>query len=494
MLRLNSSPWPLAFMNPFLSAKKLASLIRRKKIGSVELLDFYLERVARLNPKLNAVVVLDEKRAREQARKADRAAAKGDWKGPLHGVPMTVKESFDLEGHPTTWGRVDMRGNIAKQHALAVQRLMDAGAVVFGKTNVPVMLADWQTFNPVYGTTNNPWDVTRGPGGSSGGAAAALAAGLTGLELGGDIGASIRNPAHYCGVFGHKPTFRLCPMAGHNLPPNLAVRDMAVIGPMARSADDLEISLKLISQPDELDARGVKIALARPKPDVRKLRIGVLTTAATAEVDDSVQAAILAAAKAFAKHGAKVSETARPDFDLHEAHRTFIHLLRGATSSALTDEQFARQRELAGKAKADDDSYAAWMMHANTMSVREWHAWNEKREQIRRAWATFFREWDLLLCPTAATAAFAHNQKGERWERMVMVNGKPQPSTTQMFWAGYPGMAFLPSTVAPAGFTKEGLPMGVQIVGPQYGDLSTIAAARFLEREFQPFVAPKGYE
>src|SRR6185436_16196577 len=151
----------------FLSAKKLAAAIRRKRLGSVELLEFYLKRVERLNPKLNAIIVLDEKRAREQARKADRAAAKGDWKGPLHGVPMTVKESFDLEGHPTTWGRVDMKDNIAKKNALAVQRLMDAGAVVFGKTNVPALLADWQTFNPVYGTTNNPWDVTRGPGGSS---------------------------------------------------------------------------------------------------------------------------------------------------------------------------------------------------------------------------------------------------------------------------------------------------------------------------------------
>ena len=481
-------------MSPFLSAKKLAALIRRKKIGSVELLDLYFERVSRLNPKLNAIVVLDEKRAREQARKADCATAKGDWKGPLHGVPMTVKESFDLTDHPTTWGRLDMKGNIAKQDALAVRRLKDAGAVVFGKTNVPALLADWQTFNPVYGTTNNPWDVTRGPGGSSGGAAAALAAGLTGLELGSDIGASIRNPAHYCGVFGHKPTYGLCSISGHNLPPNLSVKDMLVIGPMSRSADDLAISLKLISQPDEELARGVTMTLPMPKPGVKKLKIAVLTTAATAEVDDSVQTAILAAARAFAKGGAKVSETARPEFDLHEAHRTFVHLLRGATSSALNDEQFARQRELAAQSKPGDEGYAAWMMHANTMSVREWHGWNEKREQIRRAWAAFFGEYDLLLCPAAATAAFPHNQKGERWERMVVVNGKPQPSTTQMFWAGFPGMAFLPSTVAPAGFTKENLPVGVQIVGPQYGDFATIAAAQFLEREFQAFIAPKGYE
>jgi amidase len=478
----------------FLSAKKLAAAIRRKRLGSVELLDFYLERVERLNPKLNAIIVLDEKRAREQARKADRAAAKGDWKGPLHGVPMTVKESFDLEGHPTTWGRVDMKDNIAGENALAVQRLMDAGAVVFGKTNVPALLADWQTFNPVYGTTNNPWDVTRVPGGSSGGAAAALAAGLTGLELGSDIGASIRNPAHYCGVFGHKPTFRLCPSTGHNLPPNLGVKDMAVIGPMARSAEDLELALKLIAQPDEVDERGLRIALAKPKSEVKKLKIAVLTSAQTAPVDDSVQAAVLAAANAFAKRGAKVSETARPEFDLHDAHRTFIHLLRAATSSALSDQQFARQRELAANLKPQEEGYAAWMLHANTMPVREWHAWHEKREQIRHAWAAFFREWDLLLCPTAATAAFEHNQQGERWERMVMVNGKPQPSTTQMFWAGFPGMAYLPSTIAPAGFTRAGLPMGVQIIGPQYGDLATIAAAQFLERDFQPFIPPKGYE
>jgi amidase len=479
---------------PFSSAKKLASLIRRKKVRSVDLLDMYLERIERLNPRINAIVVLDAKRAREKARKADRAAAKGDWAGPLHGVPMTVKESFDIPGLPTTWGRTELKGNVAKAPALAVQRLEDAGAVIFGKSNVPVMLADWQTFNPLYGTTNNPWDVTRQPGGSSGGAAAALAAGLTGLELGSDIGASIRNPAHYCGVFGHKPTFELCSIQGHNLPPNLATKDMLVIGPMARSADDLETSLRLISQPDEYHERGIKVALQKPKTNVRKLRIAVLTTAPSADVDDTVQAGVLAAAECFARKGAKVSDKARPDIDLTEAHRVFIHLLRGATSSALTDDQFARQRDLVAGLKADDGSYSAWMMRGNTLSLREWHAWHEKRQGFRRKWAEFFREWDLLLCPAAATAAFPHNQTGERWDRMVTVNGKPQPSTTQMFWAGYPGMAYLPSTVAPAGFTPQHLPTGVQIVGPQYGDLHTIAAAKFLEQNLAAFVAPPEFE
>ncbi|HWQ39966.1 MAG TPA: amidase [Burkholderiales bacterium] len=479
---------------PFLPATRLAALIRRKKIGCVELLERYLERVARLNPKINAIVVLDEKRARERARKADRAAARNDWWGPLHGVPMTVKESFDVEGLVTCWGRPDMTGNVAKRHALAVHRLLGAGAVIFGKTNVPLMLADWQSFNPVYGTTSNPWDPARTPGGSSGGAAAALAAGLTGLELGSDIAASIRNPAHYCGVFGHKPTFELCPIRGHNLPPNLATRDMMVIGPLARSAQDLEIALRILAQPDELEARGIRVALAKPKAAIRQLRIALLTNAATAEVDDSVQAQVAAAADCFARAGAKVSERARPDIDLEEAHRVFIYLLRSATCAALTEEQFDRHKTLAATLAPDDDSYPAWMARANTMTHREWHHWNEKRALLRQKWAEFFREWDLLLCPAAASAAFPHNQKGERWERMITVNGKPQPSTTQMFWAGYSGLAYLPSTVAPAGFTADGLPVGVQIVGPQYADLSCIAAAKFLEREHQGFVAPPPFE
>jgi amidase len=475
---------------PFSSAKKLAALIRRRKIGCLELLNLYLERVSRLNARINAIVVLDDKRARQRARQADRAAAKGDWWGPLHGVPMTVKESFDVEGLPTTWGHPDRKTNIAKQHALAVHRLMGAGALVFGKTNVPVALADWQSFNPVYGTTNNPWDQTRVPGGSSGGAAAALAAGLTGLELGSDIGASIRGPAHYCGVYGHKPTFDLCPIRGHNLPPNLSTKDMMVIGPLARSADDLELVLNIIGQPDEPAARGIKVALAKPKPDIRKLRVAVLTSAATAAVDDSVQAGVLAAARCFANAGAKVSDKARPDFDLHDAHRTYVYLLRGATSSAPSDEQFAKLRRRAPRVSATDDRYEAWMIRATTMSHRDWHGWHEKRERMRQKWLEFFRDWDLLLCPTAASAAFRHNQKGERWQRMIPVNGNPQPTTTQLFWAGLSGMAYLPSTVAPVAFTEDRLPIGVQIVGPQFGDLQCIDAARFLERTLQPFVAP----
>ena len=195
----------------FRSATALGTAIRTREVGCRELLEHYLERVERHNPALNAIIVTDLRRARRRADEADAALARGESWGALHGLPMTVKESFDVVGMPTTWGLTELKDNAANANALAVDRLLTAGAVIFGKTNMPVLLADSQSYNPVYGTTNNPWDTSRTPGGSSGGATAALAAGLTGLELGSDIGGSIRNPAHYCGVYGHKPTYGIAP-------------------------------------------------------------------------------------------------------------------------------------------------------------------------------------------------------------------------------------------------------------------------------------------
>lgn len=478
----------------FLPAVKLAELVQSRKVGALELLEHFLARVDRYNSRLGAVCLLDVENARRAARAADRALSKGEPVGPLHGVPMTVKESFDVTGLATTWGKPELKDNVASEDALAVRRLRNAGAVVFGKTNVPVMLADWQTFNPLYGTTNNPWDVTRVPGGSSGGAAAALAAGLTGLEIGSDIGASIRNPAHYCGVYGHKPTYEICSGQGHRLPPFITGNDIAVIGPLARSAADLEVALRTIAGPDEIDGTGWSLQLPRPRRrNWRDWRIAVVRNAETAEVDQAVQDRLQAVADFAARKGARVSDTARPAIDLHEAHRVFIQLLRAATSRSQSDEQFARNLVRARKRKLASDDYESWMLQANTMYHRDWLSYDEARHRMRLQWAEFFKEWDVLLCPAAASTAFPHNQKGERWERMVKVNGKPQPSTTQMFWAGYSGMAYLPSTVAPAGLAADGLPVGVQIVGPQYGDLTCIAFARQLEKDFGGFAAPAGY-
>src|SRR5499425_2511938 len=221
---------------PFRSARQLAADIKRKKIGCLELLDLYLARVEKYDGALNTVVVRDFDRARTRARAADRALARRQLWGPLHGVPMTIKESYDVVGLPTTWGVPSYKDRIATRNALAVDRLLAAGVVLFGKTNVPLYLGDWQSYNAVYGTTNNPWDLSRSPGGSSGGSAAALAAGLTGLEAGSDIGSSIRNPAHYCGVYGHKPTWGIAPPNGAVFPGRVAQTDISVIGPMARGA------------------------------------------------------------------------------------------------------------------------------------------------------------------------------------------------------------------------------------------------------------------
>jgi len=479
---------------PFRSGKELATDIRKKKIGCLELLDLYLSRVEQHNPALNAIVAMDVEGARKRARAADRALARKQPWGPLHGVPMTIKESYDVVGMPTTWGIPELKDNLPPRNALAVDRLLGAGVVLFGKTNVPIYLADYQSYNAIYGVTNNPWDLSRSPGGSSGGSAAALAAGLTGLEAGSDIGSSIRNPAHYCGVFGHKPTWGVVPPRGQALPGRLHQTDISVIGPMARGADDLEIALGVMAGPDEIDAAGYKLALAAPRQKaLRDFKVAVMLTDPNAEVDAEVQEKIQAVADFLARKRAKVSDRARPDIDTSEAARVYIHLLRAATAGRQSQEEFDKTVTAARSLSAGDDSYYARMLRGTTSSHRDWLAANETRQKMRFKWAEFFKEYDLLLCPPTASAAFPHDHAGERHERTIEVNGRRVPTTDQLFWAGYPGMAYLPGTVAPAGRTKSGLPVGIQIVGPQYGDRTCIQMARLLEREYQGFVPPPAY-
>jgi amidase len=480
---------------PFRSAKTLAAMIRGKKIGCLELLDLYLTRVQRHNPRLNAIIATDVEGARKRARAADRALArKAPW-GPLHGVPMTIKESYDVVGMPTTWGVPAYKDNVPARNALVVDRMLGAGVVLFGKTNVPLYLADWQSFNDIYGTTNHPWDVSLSPGGSSGGSAAALAAGLTGIEAGSDIGASIRNPAHYCGVYGHKPTWDIVSGRGQALPGKISSTDIAVVGPMARSADDLDLALSVMAGPDEIDGAGWQLRLPPPrKKALRDYKVAVMFTDPNAEVDRTVQDRLQALVDFLARNKARVNDRARPDVDTTEAHRTYVMLLRAATSGRVTAEEFPRQLEEARRLPPDDERYYARVVRANTMYHRDWLAVSEARHHMRMRWARFFQDWDLLLCPAAASAAVPHDHHGERWDRTITVNGKTVPVTDQLFWAGFTGMAYLPSTVAPCGFTPRGLPVGVQIVGPQYADRSCIHFARLLEREFQAFVPPPGYE
>ena len=387
------------------------------------------------------------------------------------------------------------RTTVAAGNAFAVERFLAAGAVVFGKTNVPVLLADWQSYNPVYGTTNNPWDLARVPGGSSGGSAAALAAGLTGLEAGSDIGASIRNPAHYCGVWGHKPSYGIVSPQGHTLGGRVATADIAVCGPLARSGADLALALEVMAGPDAIDGAGWRLELPQPRQHrLGDFKVALMLDDPNCAVDRSVQDQLQALADFLARQGARVSDRARPAFDTTRAHAVYVQLLRAATSLGLTDAQFAAAKKAAEALPPEDQSYWARMQRANTMHHRDWLRLNEERHRLRLAWAQFFGEYDLFLCPAAASPAPPHDQQGERWERMITVNGKRVPTTDQLFWAGYTCAFYLPATVAPIGLSPEGLPIGVQIAGPQYGDLSTIRFAELLEREYREFVPPPGYE
>ncbi|REE07482.1 amidase [Paraburkholderia sp. BL27I4N3] len=479
---------------PFGSAANIANAIRNGFLSSREALEHFIGRLDSHNASLNAVVTLRLDEARAEADAADRARQRGGIMGPLHGVPMTVKESFRLAGTPTTWGLEKFAHSIPTDDAVAVRRLKEAGAVIFGKTNVPVLLADWQTFNPVYGTTNNPWDVARSPGGSSGGAAAAIAAGLTGLELGTDIGASIRNPAHYCGVYGHKPTFGIVSQSGHALPDVVSEPDMGVIGPLARSASDLALVLGVISGPADIANRGWRLDLPAPrKTELSAFRVAFLFDAPNAPVDTEVAQQLQKLADFLRDSGVQVTENAWPNFDRDEMYRLYVRLLRSTTSRNHTSAEVLRFREEVGTRFADTDDYWWLAREAAAMGHRDWLLLNELRHRIRMKWAAFFQDFDVLVCPAASTTAVTHDHSLPRHERRITINGEPVQSIHQMFWASMATLAYLPATVAPIGVGNSGLPVGVQIIGAQYDDHTTIEFARLLETQYQAFTAPPAF-
>lgn len=476
------------------SAVELSAMIRSRQIGAGELLEHFLARVGRFNPKLNAIIWQDVERARKRAAEADAALARGEVWGPFHGLPMTIKESYNLAGSPTTWGVPELKGNVTTTTALAVERLIKAGANIFGKTNVPLYLADWQSFNAIHGTCNNPWDVRLTPGGSSGGSAAALATGLTALEAGSDIGASIRNPAHYCGVFGLKPTYGIIPPRGQSMPGTYSISDISVVGPLARSAEDLDVALSVMAGPDLLDDAGWRLELpAAPQTSLKGFRVAIKLSDPCSEVDRAYQDRLQAIADGLAKAGAKVSDKAHPDVDTRRHHELYITLLRAATSGRLTDSEIEHWRRTAEEKGSADTSYNALMARGNTLSHRDWLRLDNERHALRFAFAEFFKEWDILLCPAAAGPAWPHDQKVERHKRVIEINGKSVLSTDQLFWAGFPGFVYLPSTVGPAGLVPSGLPVGYQAIAGHLRDRTAIAFSRLVARDIVGFTPPPGY-
>jgi amidase len=475
------------------SASDLLQMLVARQVSARELLDAAIARIEALDPKINAVVVRDFDRARDAATAADAALARGERR-PLLGLPMTVKEQFNVAGLPTTWGIEKFKDWRPDFDALVVQRLKAAGAVILGKTNVPVGLSDWQSYNKIYGTTNNPWDLTRTPGGSSGGAAAALAAGFVPLEMGSDIGGSLRAPAHFCGVCAHKPSLDLIPQRGSGYPetPPLLVRgDMAVIGPMARSTADLALELQVLAGPDPLwDGIGYKQVLPPPRHDkLSDFRVLVISTHPLYPTAKSVSGALDTLVERLGKLGCNVARSHKDMPNLARTTRNYVEMLSAFFAADLTPDERVRAEAAASALSPDDLSLTAAWWRGQTMTHAAWIRTGWVRDALRAHWQALFLEVDVVLCPPMPTPAFPQDQSPQL-QRQLDVDGKKVPYDGQIIWCAVATSCHLPATVVPIGRSESGLPIGVQIVGGYLEDQTTIAFAGMIEREFGGFVAP----
>ncbi|MGQ9424458.1 amidase [Gilvimarinus sp. F26214L] len=479
------------------SAGELARRIREGETTSVAALEAMLERINRYNPDLNAIVYLDAESARQRALEADAAHARGELWGPLHGLPMTIKETYEIAGMPTTAGATELKDYRSRSNAVAAQRLLDAGAIIVGKSNVPLWAGDLQSYNEIYGTTNNPWDLDRTPGGSSGGAAAALAAGLTALEYGSDIGGSIRTPASFCGVCGHKPSYGIVPPRGHvpGPPGSRSKADIGVMGPLARTVDDLELALDLTAGPDPEEGVAWRLDLPEPRHrDLGSFRIAAWLDDDACPVDREIAGVLSDMIRTLQDAGAKIDQQARPEgVQFGESYDLYYQLLTGALGARMSERSFRKQAEIAAAAGPEDRSYRVRFARGATQSHNQWLQANERRMQLRHAWAQFFTRFDILLCPVTNSLPFPHDHSNPVHARTLSINGQPTPYTDILAWVGLTGVVYLPVTVVPVGFSTSGLPVGVQIVGPYLEDRTCLEFARHLESLSGGFRAPPGY-
>ncbi len=478
----------------FLPAWALLERLRRGALSARALLEWQLSRVERHNPALNAIIHLDTARARAAADAADAARAAGAPLGVLHGLPMTVKETNNVAGWPTTYGDPAWRDAVPPRSAEVIRRLEAAGAIIFGKTNVPINALDWQSYNAIHGTTRNPWNMARSPGGSSGGSAAALAAGLTPLELGGDAGGSIRIPAHFCGVAGHKPTPGVVPSLGNGRPTDLLENDLLVAGPMARRVRDLALALDVIAGPAGAQAAAWRLALPPPRAtQLAGLRVAVVTTSPAAEVEEGYQRAIRALAGMLGEAGARVTLGALPFTDHAAHHATYLRLLRGAAAARLPEPAFEAAISATETAGVNAPSaYVAQMNGAFAQRHRAWLLGEEARARLKTDWAAFFEEFDVVIAPCSTVAAFPLDEARPREERVLRVNGRDADYNDQLFWAGFATLPSLPATAVPIGLTEDGLPLGVQVVGAAWEDRTTLAVAAAIEA-LAPLPPPRGF-
>ncbi|MFC9464124.1 amidase [Streptomyces coelicoflavus] len=467
-------------------AEDLVAALRAGEVTSVQLTDEAIARIERDDKVINAICVPDFDRARAAARDADRARARGEDR-PLLGVPVTVKESFDVAGLPTTWGMPQYREYVPTEDAVQVSRLRAAGAVVLGKTNVPLGLQDLQSFNEIYGTTNNPWDRARTSGGSSGGSAAALSSGFGALSIGSDIGGSLRTPAHFCGVYAHKPTLGLVANRGMVPPsaPALPVDlDLAVVGPMARTARDLTLLLDVMAGPDPLTlgvAHGVSLPPARHER-LSDFRVLVLDDHPFIATGSAVRAGVDRVADALADGGAHVERHTPLLPGLAEAATLYAQLLFSGSAARFPVEVYEQFRARAAALSADDRSLAAARLRGMVFSHRDWIEADDRRELHRHGWRRLFAEFDAVVCPVTPTPAFPHDHSPDLLARRIDVDGVEYPYLDQLVWAGLATMPGLPATAVPAGLSPDGLPVGVQLIGPMFEDRTPLRLAELLER------------
>ena len=459
-----------------------------KRISSVELLKLSLARHAETHARLNAVVAADPERALERARALDDARLRGENLGPLAGLPMTVKDTFDVAGMAASSGLADLRRRMTED-AAAVSHARRAGGVIWGKTNVPVMAADWQSANGLYGVTNNPWDLTRTPGGSSGGAAAALAACVTPLEIGSDIGGSLRVPASFCGVFSHKPTWGMVSQRGH-VPPSpgsFVERDLNVVGPMARSARDLRLLLSIIENGP--------LAPKAPPAELKEAKIGLWLDDPLCPLDGEVRGVLQAFADELRAAGAEVETIASP-VDMRallHSYQTLLGAVLGEDLPPKTLRGMERMRLLAKGALARGAgplSNAAMAM-AYTARHTEWLAADAVRSRLRHEIDGVFGRWHVILAPIAPVPAFPHDRRPFQKRSLKTSDGEAIPYPSMLTWISVATALRLPATAIPAGRTASGLPVGAQLIGPLGGDARTLALAQAIDENVRGFVAPE---
>ena len=401
-------------------AGALAKAIRSKALSSRELLEVYLARIDASNPRLNAVVTMDPDGARRAASAADDAVARGDDLGPLHGLPITVKDTLETAGMRSTGGATELRDHVPTNDTPAIAKVKAAGAIVFGKTNVPKWSGDSQTHNELFGITRNPWDDSRSPGGSSGGPAVSVACGFSAFEIGTDIGGSIRMPAHFTGICGHKPSFGIVPSRGYldHVGGGLTEADINVVGPLARSVADLDLLLGVLAGADDHRARGWSLELPPPREETR---VGVWLDDQGCPVDAEVLALLEAAVELLEAEGVEIDTESRP-VDFEESMGVFHALISSAISPGLPDEiwDLARQVEAIPVRQGEDPLLE--MGRGTVMRHRDWIVFDERRERLRRQWATWFEHHDVLLCPVGPVAAQPLSDE-DLLSRTMIVNG-----------------------------------------------------------------------